>query len=124
MQFTYVKHCNGKGPDMRDFSVSPKGMQYKGHLISNTQTCPEAKFMNVQFSWGIILRVLRHVVYVYNFYIANQFQPTFAGGGGGDPLVEVAVNSKEEKDFCPNYGQEFCLSIKKYNSEVLNSICM
>ncbi len=41
---------------------------------------------------------LRLEVSVCNAYIANQFQPTFprGGGGGGDPLVEVAVNSKEE----------------------------
>jgi hypothetical protein len=32
---------------------------------------------------GIILRVLRLGVSVYNVYITNQFQTTFAGGGGG-----------------------------------------
>ncbi len=41
---------------------------------------------------GIILRVLRLEVSVYNVYI----QTTFAQGGGGDPLVEVTVNGKEE----------------------------
>ncbi len=30
-----------------------------------------------------ILRVLRFEVSLYNVYIPNQFQPTFAGGGGG-----------------------------------------
>jgi hypothetical protein len=53
------------------------------------------------------------VIFVYNVYIANKFQPTFAAGGGGgqNTLVEVNVNSKEEKseDFCPNYVQEFGL---------------
>jgi hypothetical protein len=29
-------------------------------------------------------------------------------GGGGNPLTEVTVNSKEE-NFCPNYVQEFGL---------------
>ncbi len=32
---------------------------------------------------GIILRGLRIEVSVYNVYITNNFQPTFAGGGGG-----------------------------------------
>jgi hypothetical protein len=32
---------------------------------------------------GIILRVLRLEVYVYNVYITNQFPATFAWGGGG-----------------------------------------
>jgi hypothetical protein len=48
---------------------------------------------------GIILRVLRLEVFVYNVYayIRNHFQPTFAqGGGGGNLLVELTVNGKEE----------------------------
>jgi hypothetical protein len=47
---------------------------------------------------GIILRVIRLEVSVYNVFITNQFQPTFARGGGGEsnPLVEVTENSKEE----------------------------
>ena len=51
-------------------------------------------------------------VSVYNVYIVNQFQTTFAQGGGGvHPLVEVIMNSKEEnsKYFCPNNVQEFGL---------------
>ncbi len=55
----------------------------------------------------ISLRFLRLEVSVYNIYITNQFQTTFASGGGG-VLVEVTVNSKEE-DLCPNYIQEFGL---------------
>ncbi len=46
----------------------------------------EAEFMNEQISLrllGIILRVLRLEISVYNVYIKNQFQTTFAGGGGG-----------------------------------------
>ncbi len=44
---------------------------------------------------GIILRVLRLEVSVYNVYITHQFKTTSAQGGG-DPLVEVTVNGKEE----------------------------
>ncbi len=67
---------------------------------------------------GIILRVLRLEIFLYNVYITNHFhhfQNTFdrggKGGGGYNPLVEVTVNSVEEnsKDFCPNYVQEFGL---------------
>ncbi len=48
---------------------------------------------------GIILRVLRLEVFVYNVYIINQFQTTFAQGGGGGVKycrLEVTVNSNEE----------------------------
>ncbi len=49
---------------------------------------------------GIILRVLRLEVSVYNVYITNQFQTTLQGGGRGggckNPLEEVTVNIKEE----------------------------
>jgi hypothetical protein len=48
---------------------------------------------------GIIFRVLKLEVSVYNVYITNQFQITFAQGGGGgekNSLVEITVNSKEE----------------------------
>jgi hypothetical protein len=46
---------------------------------------------------GIVVRVLRLEVSVYNVYIANQFQNTFAQGEGGVKyVVEVTVNSKEE----------------------------
>ncbi len=47
--------------------------------------------MNVQF--------LRLEVSIYNVNITNQFQTTIfvqGGGGEGDPLLEVTVNSKEE----------------------------
>ncbi len=46
----------------------------------------------------ILLLVLRLEISVYNVYITNQFQTTFAQGDGGakNPLVEVTVNSKEE----------------------------
>jgi hypothetical protein len=50
---------------------------------------------------------------MYNVYITNQFQITFAQGeeGGVKSVVEVIVNSKEENssDFSPNYDQEFGL---------------
>ncbi len=62
---------------------------------------------------GIILRVLRLQVSVYKYYFTNSFQITFfcSRGEGGNPLVEVTVNSKEENswDVCPNYVQEFGL---------------
>jgi hypothetical protein len=48
---------------------------------------------------GIILRVLRLEVSIYNVYITNQFQTTFAqwgGGGGVKPIVDFNVKSKEE----------------------------
>jgi hypothetical protein len=42
----------------------------------------------------LLLRVLRLEVSVYNVYIKNQFQTTFAQGGGGVNLLsEVTVNS-------------------------------
>jgi hypothetical protein len=46
----------------------------------------------------------------YSVYITNQFQTTFAPGGGEkNLLVDVAVISKEEnsQDFCFNYVKEF-----------------
>ncbi len=62
------------------------------------------------------MRVLRLEVYVYNVYITNQFQTTFAwvGAGGVIPFVEVTVNIKEKtlkKGFCPNDVQEFGLCL-------------
>jgi hypothetical protein len=57
---------------------------------------------------GIILRVLRLEVSVYNVYSTTQFQPFLPGG---ERVVEVTVNNKEENsaDCCPNYVQEFGL---------------
>ncbi len=37
---------------------------------------------------GIILRVLRLEVSVYNVYITNQFQTTFSAGGGGNTICK------------------------------------
>jgi hypothetical protein len=58
---------------------------------------------------GIILRVLRLEVSVYNVYITNKFQTAFFWEGGGG--VEVTVNIKEEnsENFSPNNVQEFGL---------------
>jgi hypothetical protein len=62
---------------------------------------PEVEFKNIgtiSFRFlGIILRVLRLEVSVYNVYITNKFQTTFAqGGGGGINLsVELTVKSKD-----------------------------
>jgi hypothetical protein len=46
---------------------------------------------------GHILRFLRLEVSIYNVYITNQFQTTFAQRGEGEynPVAEVTVNSKE-----------------------------
>ncbi len=46
---------------------------------------------------GIILRVLRLEVSVYNVYITGQFQTIFSQWvGGGVKLVEVNVNGTED----------------------------
>ncbi len=45
--------------------------------------CPEPKFMNVQ-CLGIILRVLRLGVSLFNVYITNQFQTLLLKGGVGE----------------------------------------
>jgi hypothetical protein len=45
---------------------------------------------------GIILRVFRVEVSVYNAYITNQFQTTFAQEGGVKSVAEVTENSKEK----------------------------
>jgi hypothetical protein len=48
---------------------------------------------------GIIMRVSRLEVYVYNFYITNKFRTICAQGaegGGGSPLYNMTVKSKEE----------------------------
>ncbi len=49
------------------------------------------------------------------FTLQTSFKPLLLKRGGGGPLVEVTVNSKEEssEDFCPNYVQEFGLCISK-----------
>jgi hypothetical protein len=71
---------------------------------------------------GIILRLLRLEVSIYDVNIAIQFQATFARGGGGgvgyNPL-EVTVNGKEENSyyfFCPDYVQEFGFCTKNFPS--------
>ncbi len=54
------------------------------------------------YSYNFVeVSVLRLEVSVYNVYITTQFPTTFAlgvgGGGELNPLVEMTVNSKEEK---------------------------
>jgi hypothetical protein len=59
---------------------------------------------------GIILRVLSLEDFEYYVSIRNQFQTTFARGGGGVKSVrrgDCEYSSKE--DFCPNYVQKFGL---------------
>ncbi len=53
----------------------------QAHLISEL-ILTEAEFMNVQFRW-VSGHNLRLKVSVHNVYITNQFQTTFAWGGGG-----------------------------------------
>ncbi len=55
---------------------------------------------------GIVLKVLRLKVSVYNVYTSFK-QLMLRGGGGGDPLVEGTVNSKEEtlKTFVSNMSK-------------------
>ncbi len=64
-------------------------IEEKNNLLKYRSRIHERK-ISLRFS-GIILRVLRLEVSVCNVYITNQFQTTFA------PLVEVTVNSKDEK---------------------------
>jgi hypothetical protein len=47
------------------------------------------------------------------FTLKTSFNPLLLGGG--DPLVEVTVNSKEEtsEDVCLNYAQEFGLRLRE-----------
>ncbi len=74
---------------------------------------PEAEFMNrtilLRFL-GIILRVDRLEVSVYNVYITNQFQTTFLlkGGEGVKSLSrgDYEMNSKEETLFRPQYSAQ------------------
>ncbi len=59
---------------------------FGGYITQGWCDCTEAEFMNVQFHWGflgLILRVLRLEVSLHSVYIINQFQTTFAQGGGG-----------------------------------------
>jgi hypothetical protein len=62
---------------------------------------------------GIILRVLRLEVSVYNVYVQTSFKPVLF-----NPLVEVTVNSKGENSFFPKYVQEFCLWMILYSKEL------
>jgi hypothetical protein len=78
---------------------------------------------------GIILRVIRLEVSVYNVYITNQLQTTFVREVGGErgvkSVVEATVRSKEEhsQDFCPNNVHEFGLWLyARYSRKKLASI--
>jgi hypothetical protein len=48
---------------------------------------------------GIILRFLRLEVSVYNVYIANQFQITFARGRGGGGGLNLFLEEKPEEKY-------------------------
>ncbi len=64
---------------------------------------------------GIILRVSRLEVFVYNVYItkpvSNHLCSRAQGGGGIKIFIEGTVNSKEENssDFCLDFFLEFGL---------------
>jgi hypothetical protein len=81
------------------------GLRYRSRIHERT--------ISLRFL-GIILRVLRLQVSAYSVYctlqIQNSLNPLLLGGGG-IPLVDVTLNSKEEnyQDFWPNYVQEFGL---------------
>ncbi len=59
----------------------------KGSIdVGGLRTCPWSRIHERTISLrflGIILRVLRLEVSIYNVYITNQSQTTFAEGGGG-----------------------------------------
>ncbi len=87
--------------------------------IKSYQSSPsitEAEFMNVKFRWGFwaYFWEFSGLRFPYTmFTYTSQFQTSFAQGGGregGNSLVELTENSKEENScFCPNYVQEFGL---------------
>ncbi len=64
--------------------------------------CTEAEFMNVSLLrfLGIIFRVLRLEVSVYNVYITKLFQTSFAQEGG--VVKSVSRGNCGSKDFCLN----------------------
>jgi hypothetical protein len=68
-----------------------------------SRNIPEAEFINAQFCWGFlgkILRVLRDGVSVYNFNLTNQFQPTFARKKTLETFVPItSKNSASGFDF-------------------------
>ncbi len=70
-------------------------------MACHMQWCPlytEAEFMNVQFRWGFWAKTLKFSdfeVSVYNIYITNQFQITFAQGGGGGSKTPVSRGNCE-----------------------------
>ncbi len=67
-------------------------VEVSGHKLERSQT------------WGFLIQCLHYRP------VSNHFWPPGVGGGG-NPLVEVTVNSKEEisSDFCLNYVKEFSL---------------
>jgi hypothetical protein len=67
---------------------------------------------------GIILRVLRLEVSVYNVFITKQYQPSFAWGGGGGVGVKSISRSDCEQQggklYSPNYVYKFGLGQISY----------
>ncbi len=83
------------------------------HSKGKTRSHIHERTISLKFL-GISLRVLRLEISVYNVYITNQFQTTFARGGGGGGVVKSV--SGGDSDFCPNYIQEFSLRTSEMNS--------
>jgi hypothetical protein len=88
-------------------AAKPKHFNYLSnstyrHVISANLFSPEAKFMNVQFRLG---SGHNPEVSVYNIYIKNQFQTTFAQGrvGGENPIVAVPIRRLR-----PRIRPQFC----------------
>ncbi len=58
----------------------------KAYGIADKQTRSQIQERSILGFLGIILGVLRLKVSVYNVYMTNQFQTTFAQGGGGSKI--------------------------------------
>jgi hypothetical protein len=70
---------------------------------------------------GIILRVLRLEVSVYNVYITNQFKATFVRGGGLLRFFDP-ITSKNSASGCRFYKEPFPIScFRKPNLPLLYS---
>jgi hypothetical protein len=105
-----LRNKRGGGGDI--YTILSLLEDYSWHIVYRSQIHERTIWLRFL---GIILKGLRLEVSLYNVYITNQFQTNFARGGGGGgvkPLVEVAVHRENSIDFCPNYVQEFGLSLR------------
>ncbi len=77
----------------------PVQMAAASQAYGNNDSCSRIHERTISLRFlGIILRVLRLEVSVYNFLLHTSFKPLFGGGGAGvkSAVAEVTVNSKEE----------------------------